>query len=495
MTDREIENLIQQAVEEETPDILEDLLKETGLADPEAAPASGPVKPKRPWRHLYTALITAAAVVLVFTVALNLSRPGMTGQKPDGSSAEPAVQESTEVKQGPEAQQDPEAQQGPETQQGSETTQDSGLQQSSAGTVKNHVAPVFASVCIDVNPSVELSVDTDNRVSACRAVNDDGKKILSKLDLAGTDVATASYALIGVMLTDGYLNDLNNSVLLSVISDDTEHGTELEKALSAKLSSYLDESVVGVAILGQYAKEDAKLQEFAKANGISEGKARIIKELSSSVPRLTEESLLKLSTHELLLIWNDHLVDTTVEEISPESGQSISSYGTVSTGSYISREEAASLAISGIGADPASVSGLKTEFECEDGIIIYEVSFYIGNTKYEAGVDAVTGALLSWESESPDGEHDYDGDDDDDRDASYEPEYDDDGDEDGEDAYEDREDAEYDDDLPDPDDDGSDDDESNDDDNDDDDDDDDDGHDDGNDDDDDRDGDYGDDDD
>ena len=60
-------------------------------------------------------------------------------------------------------------------------------------------------------------------------------------------------------------------------------------------------------IIGQYVKGDEKVASFAKSNEISEGKAWIIKELAASHERQTEESLLKLSTQELLLLCNEEI--------------------------------------------------------------------------------------------------------------------------------------------------------------------------------------------
>ena len=54
--------------------------------------------------------------------------------------------------------------------------------------------------------------------------------------------------------------------------------------------------------MGQCITDDSEIAAFAAENGISEGKAYLIKTLAASDSRLTEAGLLKLSTQELILL-------------------------------------------------------------------------------------------------------------------------------------------------------------------------------------------------
>lgn len=284
-----------------------------------------------------------------------------------------------------------------------------------------------AMVGMDVNPSIELYLDSHDKVISCSAVNADGEAILKDLDLKGTDVHVAAYSLIGAMLTKGYLTDSSNSVLLSVTADDPKRGTALERELSENLSGYMENSIISAAVFGQYIDGDDDLKSFAAENGISIGKAWIIRALAAKNPRLTEASLLKLSTQELLLLWDEK------GEADPEL---VSAFGNVNTSRYITREEAAEIAFKHAGVDRADVAALDIQFDCEDGIIIYEVEFVSGGREYEIEMRAETGEILTQESEAADpADMDRDDDDDDDR---YEK---DDDRDDAEDRYEQDDDA------------------------------------------------------
>ena len=60
-----------------------------------------------------------------------------------------------------------------------------------------------ASVYLDVNPSVELKVNYSNRVTGAIPRNDDAEEILADMDLRGTDLDVALYAILGSMVHHG----------------------------------------------------------------------------------------------------------------------------------------------------------------------------------------------------------------------------------------------------------------------------------------------------
>ena len=73
-----------------------------------------------------------------------------------------------------------------------------------------------AVVALDVNPSIELKIDGKNRIIEAIANNDDAQIILQSMDLKGSKLDVAVYAIIGSMVTHGYLSEYTNSVLVSV---------------------------------------------------------------------------------------------------------------------------------------------------------------------------------------------------------------------------------------------------------------------------------------
>ncbi len=284
---------------------------------------------------------------------------------------------------------------------------------------------VFAVVDLDVNPSIELSINGKEKVVEATAVNEDGKAILSDMDLKGSDVKTACNAVVGSMLMKGYLSDRSNSILLSVSANDSVKGQEIERQLSDNITSYMDDSAVAAAIMGQYVDGDDELREFAAENGISVGKAWLIRRLlETGGRRMTEESLLSLSTQELIVLSQERSVDEEAMR------------GKAYTGEYVGYEAALSAALSHAGLDSSQISGSEVEMDCENGVMIYEVEFKSGGREYDYEIVASTGEVSSSNQEIDDDRYDNDRDDDDDDrydDDDDDDRYDDDDDDDRDD--------------------------------------------------------------
>jgi len=258
----------------------------------------------------------------------------------------------------------------------------------------------FAVIGLDVNPGIELAINQDERVIGATAINDEAKEILSDMKLDGSDINVACNAIVGSMLTHGYLTTDSNSVLVSVRSGDTTKGKALEQKLSGNLNSYLENSDIAAAILGQYVEDDDELEAFSKENGISLGKAWLIRNLmASGNPKYTEESLLKLSTQELILLGQKKTVKK--EDF----------YGEASTSKYIKAEKAEAIALEHAGIALDQAGNISAELDCDDGVIVYEVDFVAGGYEYEYDIDAVSGKVILSEKEKGDS---YDGDNDDD---------------------------------------------------------------------------------
>ena len=289
LTDEEIEEQLRTEVCEAAPDILDELLEETGQVQ----------KPKQVRVNKWLGYAAAfAAALLVFLGA--------------GSFFSGA----------PEVKKDP-----------------------------------VAMVGLDVNPSVELYIDDTDHVVSCRAVNEDGRSIIGDMDMTGSDIKVAANALIGSMLTHGYLTEKTNSIFVSVVADDRENGRKLENDIAGELNEYLDQAAVSAAVMGQYIKSDESINKFAEENQISTGKAWIIKTLSSSSKRMTEESLLKLSTQDLLLLWS--------ERKSAQDDDTLR-YGEINTEGLVSRDDACKAALERAGLSSDSVSRLDDRDDDHD---------------------------------------------------------------------------------------------------------------------------------
>ena len=81
----------------------------------------------------------------------------------------------------------------------------------------NAVASV---VSIDVNPSIELRVNQNEKVLACVPMNDDAHAILADMgggeDLNGAKLDVAVNAIVGSLVRNGYLESISSAIMISV---------------------------------------------------------------------------------------------------------------------------------------------------------------------------------------------------------------------------------------------------------------------------------------
>ncbi|MCC8075555.1 MAG: peptidase, partial [Clostridiales bacterium] len=155
-------------------------------------------------------------------------------------------------------------------------------------------------VDIDVNPSVELTTNRNNKVLEAEAVNEDGAEILQELNLKGTDLNVAVYAVIGAMVQNGYLTGDDGSILISVQNDDQERAQTVRNLVLSDVDASLKSSEVTASVLNQtVTTTTTDAQTFADENNISLGKAVFVLNLASKDNTLDANELAAMTLKEL----------------------------------------------------------------------------------------------------------------------------------------------------------------------------------------------------
>ena len=266
-----------------------------------------------------------------------------------------------------------------------------------AGVRYQQANAVASVVSLDVNPCVRLEVNREEKVLSATPVNDDANQILDGMDLTGTDLEVAVNAIIGSLLKHGYVDELANSVLISVEDDDLTRGAALEEKLTGEISQVLESASINGAILSQSFATDDALQQKAEEYGISQGKAALIQTLVDSSSHLTFESLVGLSINELNLLANSE----AAADLTGQNGEqeSIRSTGTASQSGYVGVDAATQTALTHAGVQQSQLDYLEADYDYEDGRMVYEVKFGVSGVEYEYDIDAATGAIIKAEQE------------------------------------------------------------------------------------------------
>lgn len=148
-----------------------------------------------------------------------------------------------------------------------------------------HNAPdnkVFATVSIDVNPSLEIKINKEEKVLDVIPLNDDAKKVIGEMDFSGASMELTVNALIGSMYRLGYLNDEHRTVLVSLDNEDAARAAYLLDQLTVQISS-LTEINNGKVIANTY-ESTVDLRKIAERYGVPESKASIIARLLAADP-------------------------------------------------------------------------------------------------------------------------------------------------------------------------------------------------------------------
>lgn len=266
-----------------------------------------------------------------------------------------------------------------------------------AGVRYQQANAVASVVSLDVNPCVRLEVNREEKVLSATPVNDDANQILDGMDLTGTDLEVAVNAIIGSLLKHGYVDELANSVLISVEDDDLTRGAALEEKLTGEISQVLESASINGAILSQSFATDDALQQKAEEYGISQGKAALIQTLVDSSSHLTFESLVGLSINELNLLANSE----AAADLTGQNGEQeiIRSTGTASQSGYVGVDAATQTALTHAGVQQSQLDYLEADYDYEDGRMVYEVEFGVSGVEYEYDIDAATGAIIKAEQE------------------------------------------------------------------------------------------------
>ena len=317
---------------------------------------------------------------------------------------------------------------------------------------------VSSTVSIDVNPSIELTVNAKETVLSCTALNADAEEILAEMDggraLKGTKLDVAVNAVVGALVRHGYLDQLSSSILISVEDNDAARGERIRKELEESVDAVLSNA----SVLSRSHTKDRQLSSLAEANGISVGKAAFIEEVLKLNDALDFDKLAALSVEELrdmaeagapgMPIGMDEAkriaigyaglsgsnfsveVESELDENPPhyevefkipgvgEREYRIEAYtGEVLSGTRdtpdsvkpsattgdVGAEKAKSAALAHAGLAESQVSGLKVETDYEDGRKEYKVEFIAGGIEYEYDIDAVTGSVVKLEKETLNG--------------------------------------------------------------------------------------------
>ena len=243
----------------------------------------------------------------------------------------------------------------------------------------NAVASV---VSLDVNPSIELRVNRDEKVLSCTPLNEDAQEILEDMgggaDLKGAKLDVAVNAIVGSLVRKGYLSEISSAIMISVEDKDSARAKKLQQELTSAVDGVLRTNESKAAVLTQTVTQDAELERQARENSISTGKAALVNRILALNSSLSFDALATLSVGEL-------------KDLA-EAGAPAMPIGR-DAAAYAAEQYAGTTALDSVTAE--------VDPELDESPAHYEVELQTAWGEFEYLVDAYTGKVLSGQKDLP----------------------------------------------------------------------------------------------
>ncbi|NLN42356.1 MAG: hypothetical protein GX160_10370 [Clostridiales bacterium] len=248
-------------------------------------------------------------------------------------------------------------------------------------------------VYLDVNPSIEIVTNRQDKVINLKADNIDGQRIVEGIEYKGKTVYQVTEEILDRMIRDNYLGKGEEFLLLSVFNNNQERAEEQKRNLDQKIHEHLQAKELQPIVLAQKLDNTSTIERYAKEYGISVSKMTFIRNMIILNPELKTEALVNLSIGELVRLSQgmrlelDKIIDSEdLEKVEPLLPQQEPE----KTDEIISPDQARSIALS-------VVKGTITDFDIDEDDLEYEVEIEVGELEYEIIIDAKTGTILKVE--------------------------------------------------------------------------------------------------
>lgn len=281
-------------------------------------------------------------------------------------------------------------------------------------------------VDIDVNPGVEIVTNKKNKVLEVQSTNKDGEIVIDGMDLKNTELKVAVNALIGSMVQKGYIVDNSTGILVTVRNGDPDKAQKVKEEVLDDINFALYKNDLKANVMNQTLTDTVDVSKFAKENNISIGKAVFVLNLAAKDNSLDAKELAKMKISEIAelvakkgidirdivdyddddSIWEN--ISDAIEDIDEDVNENATvtkendSVYSAGTKKQISVDEAKQIALAHANLAQKDVTFVKTKLDNEDNRIVYKIEFVISNIEYDYEIDAVSGEIISSDSDVED---------------------------------------------------------------------------------------------
>lgn len=182
----------------------------------------------------------------------------------------------------------------------------------------------YTTITVDINPSMELTIDENETVTMVNAINNDAINLVENLNLVGASFEDVVTALLIRAREQGYIqNATQNAIMFSVTNKKDNLKQYYKNKLQTQVNAYLSNNSLNCDVIFEEYDEQLKeefnsiKQGFTEEVNISAAKYRYIKRIMNRFPSLEghEEALAKMNVEELYQLLNGIAGAPTIQDI------------------------------------------------------------------------------------------------------------------------------------------------------------------------------------
>ncbi|WP_347490815.1 anti-sigma factor domain-containing protein [Desulfoscipio sp. XC116] len=180
-----------------------------------------------------------------------------------------------------------------------------------------------AYVALDINPSLELGINSGGEIISARGVNDDGKELLKKVTVVNEPLAEGVQKIIAGCITYQYLNSGQENLVLATVTDVVPKKSDKESTASINevhdcvynsINSSIDEAGVRAKLI--VADTNLETMKKARDSGVTPGRYILQKEALKKGVQITDRELREEPIRELEVQKNFRIGDLMQKEIN-----------------------------------------------------------------------------------------------------------------------------------------------------------------------------------
>jgi hypothetical protein len=167
--------------------------------------------------------------------------------------------------------------------------------------------PAAAYVSLDINPSLEMTVNRDMQVIEVSFFNDDGIDLVQEAELEGKTLYEALDTLVRNAIDRNYIKPDQKNLMISTVTAASADTTELDPI---KLQQALESAIAAGGFTGEvrvYQVAD-EVRTMAKQNGLSPGKFVLYEQAKETGAKVTVQEIKQNSVRELVDIYKIKLL-------------------------------------------------------------------------------------------------------------------------------------------------------------------------------------------